>query len=76
MLKTLIAALFAFLTGTVITTLLKDKKILELHKRNLHLESEDHFYSIFKEGWDAGNEWGRRRGYNAHALGLPMHEYN
>lgn len=76
MLKALAAALFAFLTGVCITTLKKDKEILQLNKRITHLESYEYFSDVFQSGWRAGNDWGRHRGYIAHAQGQPLYETN
>jgi hypothetical protein len=54
MFKTLIAALIALLTGTVITTHQKDKKILELQKQIAYLESYEYFMKIRGPGYEDG----------------------
>jgi hypothetical protein len=52
--KTIIAAIIALLTGAFVTTLKKDKVILELVRDNTRLSSWDHTSSIFQDGYDAG----------------------
>ncbi len=54
MFKTLIAAVLALLTGSIVTTLKKDKVILELTRENTRLSSWDRTKSIFDDGYDAG----------------------
>lgn len=54
MFKTLVAAIIALLTGSIVTTLKKDKVILELQRDNTHLSSWDYAKSIFDDGYEAG----------------------
>lgn len=54
MLKTLIAAVFAFVTGVVITIVKKDEVIVELQRENKRLNSYEYFTKIHAMGYDGG----------------------
>lgn len=54
MFKTLIAAIIALFTGAAVTTMKKDKVILELQRELNHVKSFEYTRSIFRDGYDAG----------------------
>jgi hypothetical protein len=54
MLKTLLAAITAFVTGVALTSLKKDNVILELQRDIARLKSFENYSSIFRPAYDHG----------------------
>ena len=54
MLKTLLAAIVAFVTGVALTNLKKDKVILELQRDIARMKTFEYFSSIFRPAYDHG----------------------
>jgi hypothetical protein len=54
MIKYLISAILGLLTGTIITTLKKDKVIIELKRNIMRLTSYETYADTFRQAYDHG----------------------